>query len=66
MPELDHPDDDFDDYTLLSKACEELEPVIDKQFQLFSREYGHVFVDAARGEEEHKAEYDVRFQDGGD
>ena len=49
--------DDFADYTLLSKACIELGPVIDKQFKMFARAYGHNFVDAARGEEEHKAAY---------
>jgi hypothetical protein len=49
-------DDDFEEYTLLSKACIDLEPVISQQFKMFAREYGHMFVAAARGEEEHKAE----------
>jgi hypothetical protein len=52
----DAADDDFGDYTLLSRACIQLAPVIDEQFQMFAKEYGHCFLDAAKGEEEHKAE----------
>ena len=49
--------DDFDEYTLLRKACIQLGPELDMQFKMFTKEHAHIFVDAARGEEtEHKKE----------
>jgi len=57
MPtDADDADDDISEYTLLSKACLELEPVINKQFKMFAKEYAHNFVEAAKGESEHKKE----------